>query len=87
MRQVITSFAGLRAHEDSDDFVIGEVKDAKGFILSLIHIFVPRRLKKANGLFILSTSRMLNRMKEGGRSVYRIAAVSYTHLCLTEQTF
>jgi len=32
MRQVITSFAGLRAHEDSDDFVIGEVKDAKGFI-------------------------------------------------------
>ncbi len=32
MRQVITSFAGLRAHEDSDDFVIGEAKDAKGFI-------------------------------------------------------
>lgn len=30
-RQVITSFAGLRAHEDGDDFVIGEVKDAKGF--------------------------------------------------------
>jgi glycerol-3-phosphate dehydrogenase len=32
MRQVITSFAGLRAHEDSDDFVIGEAPDAKGFI-------------------------------------------------------
>lgn len=32
MRQVITSFAGLRAHEDGDDFVIGESKDAKGFI-------------------------------------------------------
>lgn len=31
-RQVITSFAGLRAHEDGDDFIIGEVKDAKGFI-------------------------------------------------------
>ena len=31
-RQVITSFAGLRAHEDGGDFVIGEVKDAKGFI-------------------------------------------------------
>lgn len=32
MRQVITSFAGLRAHEDGDDFVIGESEDAKGFI-------------------------------------------------------
>lgn len=32
MRQVITSFAGLRAHEDSGDFVIGEATDAKGFI-------------------------------------------------------
>ncbi|MFA9465204.1 MAG: NAD(P)/FAD-dependent oxidoreductase [Velocimicrobium sp.] len=29
--QVITSFAGLRAHEVGDDFVIGEVSDAKGF--------------------------------------------------------
>lgn len=32
MRQVITSFAGLRAHEDQDEFIIGEVEDAKGFI-------------------------------------------------------
>ena len=32
MRQVITSFAGLRAHEDGDDFVIGEAEDAKGFV-------------------------------------------------------
>lgn len=31
-RQVITSFAGLRAHEDGDEFLIGEVEDAKGFI-------------------------------------------------------
>ena len=31
MRQVITSFAGLRAHEDGDDFVIGEAEDAPGF--------------------------------------------------------
>lgn len=31
-RQVITSFAGLRAHEAGDDFVIGEVQDAPGFI-------------------------------------------------------
>lgn len=30
-REVITSFAGLRAHEDGDDFVIGEAKDADGF--------------------------------------------------------
>lgn len=30
-RQVITSFSGLRAHEDGDDFIIGEVKDAEGF--------------------------------------------------------
>lgn len=30
-RQVITSFAGCRAHEDGDDFVIGEVEDAVGF--------------------------------------------------------
>ena len=25
-RQVITSFAGLRAHEDGDDFIIGETE-------------------------------------------------------------
>lgn len=31
-RSVITSFAGLRAHEAGDDFVIGEPKDAPGFI-------------------------------------------------------
>ena len=31
LRQVITSFAGLRAHEAGDDFVIGEAEDAKGF--------------------------------------------------------
>ena len=31
-RQVITSFAGLRAHGPSDDFIIGEVKGAPGFI-------------------------------------------------------
>ena len=30
-RQVITSFAGLRAHEESGDFMIGEVSDAPGF--------------------------------------------------------
>ncbi len=32
MRQVITSFAGLRAHEDGHEFILGEVADAKGFI-------------------------------------------------------
>ena len=32
MRQVITSFAGLRAHEDGHEFLIGEVEGAKGFI-------------------------------------------------------
>ncbi len=32
MNQVITSFAGLRAHEDGHEFIIGEVEDAKGFI-------------------------------------------------------
>ena len=31
LRQVITSFAGLRAHEAGDDFVIGEASDAEGF--------------------------------------------------------
>lgn len=31
MRQVITSFAGLRAHEDNGDFIIGEAADAPGF--------------------------------------------------------
>ena len=31
-RLTITSFAGLRAHEDGGDFVIGEVKDSPGFI-------------------------------------------------------
>ncbi len=32
MRQVITSFAGLRAHEDGHDFIIGEPEDAPGFV-------------------------------------------------------
>ena len=32
MRQVITSFAGLRAHEDEEEFIIEEVSDAPGFI-------------------------------------------------------
>lgn len=32
MRQVITSFAGLRAHEDGHEFQIKELEDAKGFI-------------------------------------------------------
>lgn len=32
MRQVITSFSGLRAHEDHHEFIIGEAEDAKGFI-------------------------------------------------------
>ena len=32
MRQVITSFAGLRAHEDGSEFIIGEPEDASGFI-------------------------------------------------------
>ncbi len=32
IRQVITSFAGLRAHEDKHEFIIGEVADAPGFI-------------------------------------------------------
>lgn len=31
-RNVITSFAGLRAHEDGGDFIIGEPEDAPGFI-------------------------------------------------------
>ena len=31
-RQVITSFAGLRAHEDGHEFIISEIEDAKGFI-------------------------------------------------------
>ncbi len=31
LNQVITSFAGLRAHEDHDDFIIGEAEDAPGF--------------------------------------------------------
>ncbi len=30
-RQVITSFAGLRAHESNDDFIIGEAAGAEGF--------------------------------------------------------
>lgn len=30
--QVITSFAGLRAHEQKGDFIIGEVENAAGFI-------------------------------------------------------
>lgn len=32
MRQVITSFAGLRAHEDGHEFIIEEVEGAEGFI-------------------------------------------------------
>ena len=32
LRQVITSFAGLRAHHPDDDFIIGQVEGAPGFI-------------------------------------------------------
>ncbi len=32
IRQVITSFAGLRAHEDGHEFILGEAEDAPGFI-------------------------------------------------------
>lgn len=32
MRQVITSFAGLRPHEEGHEFIIEEVSDAEGFI-------------------------------------------------------
>ena len=32
MNKVITSFAGLRAHEDGHEFIIGEPEDAGGFI-------------------------------------------------------
>ena len=32
LKKVITSFAGLRAHEDGHEFLIGEVEDAPGFI-------------------------------------------------------
>ncbi|WP_213818229.1 NAD(P)/FAD-dependent oxidoreductase [Garciella nitratireducens] len=32
MKQIITSFAGLRAHSIEDDFIIGEAKDVSGFI-------------------------------------------------------
>lgn len=32
MRQVITSFSGLRAHSTVDDFIIGESEDIEGFI-------------------------------------------------------
>lgn len=32
LRQVITSFAGLRAHEDGHEFIIGEADDVPGFV-------------------------------------------------------
>ena len=32
LRQVITSFAGLRAHHPDHDFIIGEVENAPGFV-------------------------------------------------------
>lgn len=32
VRYIITSFSGLRAHIESDDFIIGEAADASGFI-------------------------------------------------------
>ncbi|MCM1154969.1 MAG: NAD(P)/FAD-dependent oxidoreductase [Roseburia sp.] len=32
LSRIITSFTGLRAHEEQDDFVIGEAEDAEGFI-------------------------------------------------------
>ena len=34
-REVITAFAGLRAHEDGGDFVIGEAEDAPNFFNAL----------------------------------------------------
>ncbi len=31
LKQVITSFSGLRAHEDAHEFIVAEVEDAEGF--------------------------------------------------------
>ena len=55
---------------------IEDDKEPLSGIRAKIASFVPRRLKKPNDLFILSASKMPNRMKEGGRSVYRIAVLA-----------
>ena len=49
MRQVITSFAGLRAHEDGHEFIIRELPGAPGFVdcagiaVSYTHLDVYKR--------------------------------------------
>ncbi|MFQ9153577.1 MAG: FAD-dependent oxidoreductase [Blautia sp.] len=47
----ITSFAGLRAHEDGDDFILGEVKDAPGFLMPSVsnHPALPVLRQSGNG--------------------------------------
>ena len=46
LRDVITSFAGLRAHEERHDFILGEVPDAHVFLSSIeLHIISSFKLK------------------------------------------
>lgn len=53
LRQVITSFAGLRAHEDGNEFLIGEVEDAKGFIATRKGILDPNTLSKEERIALI----------------------------------
>ena len=66
MRQVITSFAGLRAHEAMDDFIIEEVEDAKGFI-DVAGIESPGlTCAPAIGVFV---AEMVNKIAPGNKKV------------------
>jgi len=61
IRQVITSFAGLRAHEAGDDFIIKEALDAKGFI-DTVGIESPG-LTSAPAIGVMVAKMVCNRLK------------------------
>ncbi|MCI9576227.1 MAG: NAD(P)/FAD-dependent oxidoreductase [Clostridiales bacterium] len=80
LRQVITSFAGLRAHEEDGDFVIGEAEDVPGFydllgiespgltsapaIGELVAQWVAETLRPARNSHFVGTREKIRRVRE-----------------------
>lgn len=77
-RKVITSFAGLRAHESGDDFVIGEVEDAPGFF-DAAGIESPG-LSCAPAIGVCLADQIADLAKAGKKEHYRAVRKGIPHL-------
>lgn len=77
MRQVITSFAGLRAHEDNHEFIIQEVEDAKGFI-DVVGIESPG-LTSAPAIGVMTAELVQQLMKLEKKTSFKATRKGITH--------